>query len=179
MPEPVILDACCTLNLSATGRVEQILRELPFRFRIGSKARNEAQWLVIPGSEEREIVELQPLVEAGLLEEECLSGPEEEALYVAFSARIDEGEAEAAALAVSRGCVLAADDRKARSILTARPGDLRLTGTPELLHRWQQEAGPPPSEMADALRRIAERATYRPPRTDLLWHWWVTLAAGL
>src|SRR5439155_451800 len=115
MPDPCILDACCALNLSATGRIDEILRDLPYRFHIGRRARGEALWLSVPGSAERETVDLQPLLDADLLTEEEPSTDDEETSYAALAASLAGGEAEAAALAIRRGYILATDERKARN----------------------------------------------------------------
>jgi hypothetical protein len=176
MVDPVILDACCALNLSATGRIDGILRQLPYRFSIGCRARSEALWLAIPASEEREPVDLQPLNERGLLTDETLRGPVEETLFVQLSARLQDGEAEAAALAINRGYILATDDRKARRVVSEIHPRLRLSNTLQLVWEWQQAAGPSDAHVADALRRIAARATYRPRRSDPLFDWWMALA---
>jgi predicted nucleic acid-binding protein len=175
MVETVILDACCTLNLSATGRAEEILRRLPYHCCVGERARGEAQWLAIPDSEERELVDLRSLIDLGLLAQEELCGSAEEALFVAFGISLADGEAEAAALAVNRGYILATDDRKARRIVTEKHPALRLAGTLELIREWQQTAAPAEAEVAEALRRIADRATYRPRRSDPLYGWWAAL----
>src|SRR5262245_30982217 len=118
MAEPVILDACCTLTLSATGRIEEILGNLPHRFCVGVRARAETQYLRVEGSTEREPVNLQTLFNAGLLTEEQVHTPDEQMLYVGLAASLAGGEAEAAALAISRGYILATDERKARNLMT-------------------------------------------------------------
>jgi len=176
--ETVILDACCTLNLAATGRMAVILERLPYRFCMGRRARGEAQWLRIPGEEERELVDLEPLLQLSLLVIEDLQDPKEEALFVRFSEQIADGEAEGAALAIHRGCILATDDRKARQVVTADHPALRLISTLELIREWQDEAGIQEADMANVLRRIAERARYRPRRNHPLWDWWSRLMAG-
>jgi hypothetical protein len=173
--DTVILDACCTLNLAATGRIEEILRRLPYQFCIGRRSRGEALWLKIPDTEEREPVNLQPLIDQALLSEEWLKTSEEEALFVAFGASLADGEAEAAALAVRRGYLLATDDRKARRTVTERHPTARLTSTLELLKEWQALARPLDAELRHALLRISERATYRPRQSDPLWTWWAAL----
>src|SRR5438105_4019371 len=142
MGETIILDACCTPNFAAAGRTAEILRHLPYRFVLGPRARGEALWLAVPGSEEREVVDLQPLLDEGLLAEERLEQDPEAALFMAFSARLAAGEAEAAALAVHRGYVLGTDDRKARRIVAERHPATRLSSTLELLQEWQHLAAP-------------------------------------
>jgi predicted nucleic acid-binding protein len=174
----VILDACCTLNLAATGQIAEILERLPYRFCIGRRARGEAQWLRIPGEEEREQVDLEPLLQLSLLVIEELHDPAEEALFVQFSEQLADGEAEAAALAIRRGYILATDDRKARRVVTAGGHPVQLISTLELVREWQDEAGVPEEDMANLLRRIAERARYRPRRNHPLWDWWSRLMAG-
>ena len=175
MDETVVLDACCILNITATGRAGQILNELPHRFALGHRARGEALWLAAPDSDEREPVDLGPLLAAGLLTEALLDGPAEAALFVEFAATLADGEAEAAALAVARGYVLATDDRKARRTVAARYPSARLTGTLELIHEWQLAAAPPDVHVTEALRRISERATYQPRSSHPLRDWWVDL----
>jgi predicted nucleic acid-binding protein len=173
--DTVILDACCTLNLAATGRMAEIVEQLPYLFCIGRRALGEALWLRIPGEEERERVDLQPLVQLRLLAVHNLQGPAEEALFVRFSGQIADAEAEAAALAILRGYVLATDDRKARRVATADSPLLRLTSTLELIQEWQDAAAIPAENVADILHRVADRARYRPRRNHPLWEWWSRL----
>jgi hypothetical protein len=175
MEVTVMLDACCTLNFSATNRAADLLNDLPYRFVIGTRARSEAQWLAAPGSEEREPVDLQPLIEQGLITEARLEHEEETVIFVQLAARMGDGEAEAAALAVYRSYVLATDDRKARRILSGAHPALRLTGTLELLREWQEITRPGNREMAALLRRISERATYRPGPLNPLRPWWAAI----
>jgi hypothetical protein len=175
MAETVILDACCSLNLVATGRAGDILRQLPYRFCLSQRGRGETLYLRAPDGDERESVDLQPFFDDGLLTVEALAGTSEETLFVEFGAHVADGEAEAAALAVNRGYILATDDRKARRIVLERHTALRLIGTLELLHAWQEAAGPPDAIVSDALQRISVRATYRPRRTHPLWDWWNNL----
>jgi predicted nucleic acid-binding protein len=172
--EVIILDACCSLNLYATGRMDEILGQLPYRFCVGRRARAEAQWLRVPDAEEREQVDLEPLLQATLLEELVLQA-HEEACFVELAKVIADGEAEAGSLAVSRGCALATDDRKARRIIGERWPSLRLLGTLELLREWQETARPTDALLAEILRRISERATYRPRSNHPLWPWWHSL----
>src|SRR5262249_24890736 len=133
----IILGACCVLNLAATGSFEEILRGLPYRFHVGSRARREVQWLRFPGLHERGRVDLTRLFERGLLLEESLQHPQEEAEYVELSQVLDDQEAEAAALAVTRSYALATDDRKVRRVVSERSGPLFLCTTLEIVRAWQ------------------------------------------
>ena len=77
---------------------------------------------------EREEVDLSPLFEDGLLEEESLHGLRETALFVELSSSMDEGEAEAAALSISRGYSLVTDDRKVRRTMAEKYHSLEVVG---------------------------------------------------
>jgi hypothetical protein len=79
---------------------------LPYRWHVGHRARAEAQWLWAPDGEARDQVDLDPLMQLGLLDELELELAQQKALFVEFSATLADGEAEAAALAVTRGFVL-------------------------------------------------------------------------
>lgn len=175
MDRQIILDACCVLNFAATGCFGEILRGLSCRFHVGSRARGEAQWLRVPDADERERVDLESLFGMGLLEEQMLQQPREEALFVELGAALEDGEAEAAALAIMRGYALATDDRKARRVVLERTTDLRLYTTLEIIREWQICCAVTDAVIAAALGRMADRATYRPRRTDPLWDWWDAL----
>jgi hypothetical protein len=178
MPDTVNLDACCTLCLCATGRIDDILHDLTYSFVTGRRARGESLYLEVPGLEERELVDLDSLFQQRLLREEELTEPAEVASFVRLAARLNDGEAEAGALAAHRGYILATDDRKARRIIVEEHPSVRLLSTPELLHGWQSAAAPTNTEMAAVLRNVRQRATFQPRRSDPLYGWWVTTADG-
>jgi len=175
MPEPSILDACCTLNLYAAGEMSAILEQLPYRFVIGTRCRAEAQWLKTETPGEREKVDLAPLIQAGLLEEQSLDGSREMALFVDLSSHMEGGEAEAAALAINRGYLLATDERKVRRILASKHPALGILSTVDLLREWQVRSSLSDKACGEALRRVSFRATFVPPRADRHRDWWLKL----
>ena len=173
--ETILLDACNLLNLYGTGEIEAILRSLPYRRVVGVRGRREAQSVRKEEAEERERVDLEPLIEAGLLHEEALGCPEEQDLFVEFGLLLDDGEAEALALAVTRGYAFASDDRKARRIAVERLPGTKLWSTLELLNEWQARGGIAETALGEVLRRMSYRSSYRPRATDPLWNWWVAM----
>jgi hypothetical protein len=46
------------------------------------------------------------------------------------------------------------------------------------MREWQDEAGIQEEDMANVLRRIAERARYVPRRNHPLWDWWSRIVGG-
>ena len=176
MPESIALDACCVLNLYATGHMAQILQVLQYNAVIGSRALAEAQYLKTADPVERQPVDLAPLIAAGQLLVGHLEGHEETALFVALAAHMEDGEAEAAALAIHRGWALATDERKVRRVLSGVRPDLVIVGTSDLLHEWQARSAVPDAEMSGVLRRVTERASFVPARSDPLREWWISRA---
>lgn len=173
LPERSVLDACCTLNLYATGEMAAILEALPHSFVIGTRCRAESQWVKTETPGEREKVDLVPLLEAELLEEQSLEGSRETALFVELSSYMEDGEAEAAALAIIRGYLLATDERKVCRVLASKYPALRIQSTAELLHEWQIRCRLPDKACSDILKRVTLRATFSPPRSDKHRDWWL------
>lgn len=187
----ILLDACCLINLFATGREEEIFRSLPYRFAVASHgAREEVLEIGAassaaadenpdpssgdPGSR----VSLHPLI-AQLIETEALleletSSPVEERQLVRFAARLDDGEAHTCALARVRGARVATDDRKALRVFQAawaKGEDLPNFSEPclrtsDLVFEWADQEGISVSTLTEMLRSIARRATFLPPRSD-------------
>ena len=120
----VLMDACCTLNLYATRRIEEILRAFPMRIGAAERVVTEVIYVVRGGggddAGEREIVNLQPLIADGLLQVFGLESTEEEATYLDFASTLDDGEAKTSALAIYRGYAVSTDDRNCRKTLSSR-----------------------------------------------------------
>jgi hypothetical protein len=193
-PEPggdlVVLDACCLINLFATGRTEEILRALPHRWavarhvveeevlEIDSEKRDEA-----PGSD-RGRVSLYPLlaelVEDGVLEQLDIDSQEEEAELVRFAAELDDGEAHTCALAIVRGGRVATDDRKAiRTFPSAWDAhgheSTAVLRTSEVLFAWADAQDLVKPDLIRIVRSIARRASFIPPKSDPYFERWMEL----
>jgi len=176
----VFLDACCLINLFATGRAEEILTDLPCRFAV---ARYVAQEEVLeigsgkdddPSRPDAERVTLRPLIrdlfEREILEELDVTSQEEERELVRFATQLDDGEAHTFALAVGRDAYVATDDRKAIRVLTSICGEQGreplVCRTSELLFSWAGLRGIGESELAWIIKAIARRASFIPPKDD-------------
>lgn len=186
----VFLDACCLINLVATGRVEEILKALPHRFAVARYVVEE-EVLEIDAEEGTEAsatesgrVSLHPLlaelIDKGVLEKFDIQSEEEEAELVRFAAELDDGEAHTCALASVRGARVATDDRKAIRVLR---GDREDQGkdeepvlrTSELLLSWAREHGLGDPEIGQIVQVIARRASFFPPRNDPHFERWMAL----
>lgn len=172
----LLLDACCLLNLFATRHIEEILRTLQERFAIAAVVSAEAMWVYRGGAGndalEREAVDTQPLLAAGLLEVLAPETDAENEDFVAFAAVLDDGEAMTAALAMHRDGTVATDDRKARREIAGRAPHVALSSTAELLHMWASTARVHPAVLARALQDVHTRAQFLLRSQDPFRPWW-------
>jgi hypothetical protein len=170
-----IIDACCLINLYASGKEESILRACG-GFWIPDHVRSEALRIRQVDEDDptrlvsREI-ELENAIKAGYIRECQLEGQEELDAFVRFAMQLDDGEASCLAVAESRGWTVATDDRKARRI--ASENGILLISTPEIVRRWIDTTSPDEATVVELLKRIERFARFRPRRADPLHDWWV------
>lgn len=176
LPPLAPLDACCLLNLCATPRLEEILRSLPFRTAAADRAAAEVRYLrrggAGPDAEERDPIDLQPLIGDGLLTILHVESEREAARFVQLAAELDDGEAVTFALAIERGLAVATDDRKALRVFERYAPHLPRYTTAGLLHHWAAVHQPSPTELRRVLLSVHERARFIPGRHDPFHVWW-------
>jgi predicted nucleic acid-binding protein len=171
-PALVFLDACCLINLLATGRAEEILSVLPYQFATSRLVAVE-EVLSIAGDGGSAIfpVILDRFENLALID---LVAEGEAAEFVRFSAWLDAGEASLCALAIHRKAAIATDDRKALRILCREAPSVTTLQTPELLYDWAHLAVPSEREIADALQAVQIRARFYPRRDAPRFEWWAS-----
>ncbi len=171
----ILLDASCVMNLYATRQMPEILRAHSARFGIVVNVREESLYVRRGGSgtdaEEHDPVDLEPLIQSGVLVVFDLT-PDEETTFIAFAARLDDGEAATCAVAIHRGMAVVMDDRKGRSVLAAAAPTVTAHRTLDLVRHWAESKSIPFAEIAQVLRAIRERARFFPGRTDPNKAWW-------
>jgi len=175
MASIVIQDACVLINLLASGRFADIANGCGFRFAISSGAAQEALFLRNPDSDEREKINLQQIVDRGILEIFTLESEAEKLRYIEIARDLDDGEAESIAIAESRRLALATDDKKARRIIQRRGINIELWSTCALLRHWQNKCLISDADLGRALASISSRAKYRPKFGHPDFEWWTKL----
>lgn len=170
--EIILLDACVAINLFATRRMEEIVDALPEAVGFVDLVRGEALHVRRGGggddADERDPLDLTPLLDAGILH---LTTPTERELdaFAEFTLQLDDGEAMTAAVAVSRGWMVATDDRKAVRVLATR---VAIRSTLDLLKTWADQGSVGDETIRAALWNVRERGRYRPRRDHPLRDWW-------
>lgn len=174
-----IVDACCLINLYASGKIQEIIPACGGSFYVPQEVQNESLSIRQPDPSDSAIlipvpIDLSEAISQGLIQGCQLAGAAENESYVEFASYLDDGEASSLAIAKSRGWILATDDRKAIRIATE--AGVPVITTPELVDRWMNSAHPTADELAVAIRGIERFARFRPRRTSPLYDWWTRLS---
>lgn len=174
-PRAQILDACVLINLLASGEAEGILRAAARDSFICTAVEGESIYLRTGDPKAPlEQVDLRPLIDSRLLTVCSIEGAQEAEVYVDYASALDDGEAMSLAIAISRGFILATDERKARRLFSEAISDpLRLASTSALLRRWAEVEKIPADRLKRALLSIEKRARYQPPAADPDHQWWL------
>ena len=174
----ILNDACVLLNLLATGRIEEILGAFDCSFGIVAEVAAETLYLKNPSDGTKDRVDIQPLVDNGILFTTSVETPAEESSFVHYAALLDDGEAMSLAIATERNWLLATDDRKTRNLIERDHLRIGPITTVQLLQCWQSRRAIDDESMSNVLNRIWERASYNPkPSTDE-GQWWFSLGGG-
>ena len=104
MPDAIV-DACCFINLYATGDLRVFLSQLAWQWHIPSAALAESLFIRKVGDkdyEKREPIDAQPYFDESLITLVDVGGADEAELYVRLAGDLDDGEAMALAIAKQR-----------------------------------------------------------------------------
>ena len=176
MASIVIQDACVLINLLASGRFENIASGCGLRFAIASVVVQESMYLHNADSGEREMIDLKPLIEKGILETLAVESENEKLRYIELALNLDDGEAESVAIAEARHFALATDDKKARNLIQREGLKIELWSTCSLIRHWQGKCSIPDNDLKGVLTNIFQRARYRPKLGHPDFKWWANIS---
>lgn len=97
-------------------------------------------------------------------------------LFVKLASIIDDGEAACITIAVTQGCILATDDRKACRV--ASDHQIETISTPTIIKTWADKDSVSPRTIADVIQRIERFAVFRPRQNTPLYDWWAAHRAS-
>jgi hypothetical protein len=176
MPSATI-DACCLIDLLASGHIEAILGACGHAWHLSVAVQGEVQYIRQPDpADPSKItpvqVDLNPLLASGVLTLCQPDNQQEEDLFTQYATRFrSDGEAMCLALAESRDWLIATDDRKA--IRIALQAGLTVLSSPHLVKTWADTDGPDQTTVTKALQDIELFAQFRPNPTMPEYQWWV------
>lgn len=92
--------------------------------------------------------------------------------YVSFAIEIDDGEAQALAIAKNRGYVLLTDDHKAARVASRPEVAVRTTSTASILRDWAQLDRRNEARLGEVIARITVLARFGPRMDSPDYAWW-------
>ena len=174
----IILDACCIINLYASGQMDGILQSISKSVAVAAYVRDE-EALRIFGEPEGNVtrkyerIDLQPFIDCGLLTVVLPETEAENITFINFAAALGgDGEAITGAIAFHRNWSIGTDDRKAISFFAQNIPQLQVITTPELIKDWVDTTHPSFEIIHATLQRIRARARYEPHPKHRLYDWW-------
>ncbi len=176
MPDAAI-DACCIIDLLASGDAEAILRASGFTWHLPAAVQSEVQYCrqhdqTQPGKTVTVPVVLSALISSGLLTVCDPQNQQELDQFTHYAAIFrSDGEAMCLALAEQRKWVVATDDRKA--IRVAKQAGLTVVSCPELVKAWADATGPDQAALNKVLQDIQVLAQFKPYPSLPHYQWWV------
>lgn len=180
----IVLDACCVMTLYASGEMAGILGAIQESVKVAAYVKDSEALSIYAVSKHRalprrELIDLQPLIDSGLIEIVDLASVDEWAIVIDLtSRRLDDGEAISAAIAVTRNWALATDDRAARRVSQQRYPAIELLTTSHLVRHWADHARPQRTALANALSGIENRANFVIGQNDPQFDWWQSSKAS-
>lgn len=176
MPSAAI-DACCLIDLLATGHLEAIPRAAGLDWHLPTAVEGEVQHVrqydpAQPGRFLKVPVALSPLKASGVLQVCAPADQTEQDRFVHYAAQFrSDGEAMCIAIAEQRGWAIATDDRKA--IRVAQQAGLRVVSCPMLVKRWADATKPDQTTLCKILQDIQVLAQFKPNPIMPEYQWWV------
>ena len=175
--ECVILDACCVMNLYASGQMANIISSIAETMAVAVYVMKVEALTVYAVSkkstlDEKELIDLQPLINKGLLITVEIESNEDKLAFIEFAEQgMDDGEAITMAIAVNRNWAIATDDRIAKRIFNAEYNN-QIISTPEIIKHWQENGKPSTDILRQAIINIEKRANYLLGSRHPLCEWW-------
>ncbi|MEE4378690.1 MAG: hypothetical protein V2J55_14455 [Candidatus Competibacteraceae bacterium] len=175
---PLILDACCIINLHVSGRIADILSALPVPI-IMSETVKSFELLSLQKLDALSAShsgKFQTAIDRGLITVTDFETEEERANFVNYAAVLgDDGEAATFAIAAARGYAVATDDRKALNFAAQELPHLPLINTPHLVKQWVDNNSTQREAHREVLQNIRQLGRYLPPKAHPLYEWWMLI----
>jgi predicted nucleic acid-binding protein len=176
--DPVLLDACCLLNLYASGRFQEIAETFSQLTIAEYVVHKEALFIrkrnVNPETDDREKVELESFISSGLIRVISINSKDENETYVDLASELGDGEAISITLALHNHCIIATDDRKALRVIS-KLSSITSISTLEIVKKWSDKKRIHATELKQILLNMLFCANYQPGEREPLYRWWESL----
>lgn len=170
-----VIDCCSLLNLYSGWSGLTELRELRRTWHICEAVLGEAEYTREYGPDGFPLLvplDMTALTRSGLLLPARPETEQEIDDYVSFAIEVDDGEAQALAIAKNRGFVLLTDDHKAARVAGTSPVGVRTTSTANILRAWALLDPSNEARLHEVIARITVLARFRPRMDSPDYAWW-------
>lgn len=179
MTRPLVIDACCTLNVLATRLDVEIVEACDLSFLISDRAHGEALFLHSAPDEEgvraKESASTQRLQDAGRFEIRRLDTAALQDAFVECAAQLRDEDASCVALAGVLGLPLMTDDGKERRVAIAIFPTIELVSTLSVLNDAVKALSLSEEAQLRVVTDLRWRGNFAPPRRDPLATWYADL----
>ena len=176
-----IIDSCSLINLySGWGRLDELL-ELDSQWHICDAVANEAEYVREYGPNGDKLLvrlDLQLSIQRGVLTSLSPESEKELEDYVNYATEVDDGEAQALAIAKNRDFILLTDDRRAARLAQRPDINVRTTSTPAVLQSWSRLSIENEHKLTVIIPRIADLARFAPASDSAFFAWWMRYMTG-
>lgn len=171
----VVVDACSSINLFATGRAVEIVRAAGLQLVVLPEVSGEAQYLLGDFDDDGERthvpIDWAPLFTSGLASRQ--SFPDEAVpVLVEFAEHLTDNDARCAAMARHLGFGLLSDDGKVRRTFAAKCPTLMLLSIVSVVRLAGKQLGLKRPALGELFRQMRERARFEPSRKDPEFDWY-------
>jgi predicted nucleic acid-binding protein len=176
-----IIDCCSLINLYTGWRGLSELRLLGNTWFVADAILAEAQYTREIDSNGKLVtvaLSLDELVRSGNLQRARPETPDEIDWYVRLARELDDGEAQALAIAKMRGYMLLTDDAKAARIARTSALSVETTSTVAVLQDWLATDPSHQVLIREVVRRITTLARFKPSKGDSGLEWWLSMLQG-
>jgi hypothetical protein len=170
-----VIDCCSLLNLFMGWRGLTELRALGGRWHICDAVLGEAEYTREYGPDGSLLLvpmDAKELVRSGFLLAARPESEQELEDFVAFATEVDDGEAQALAIAKNRRYVLLTDDRKAAAVARRADVGIAVISTAAVLQVWARRDRDNEARLRDVIGRISTLARFSPRAGDEDYDWW-------
>lgn len=175
----LIIDACCMINVLATGRELALAEALDLTLLMSARAHSEALYLSSPPDDEgvrrRELASTAGLRACGRLALRALDGDEFVNAFVDCAARLRDADASCVAFAGVSRLPLVTDDAKERKVARSLFPQIELVSTLDLVHDAIMALKMPEPEVFQLVHDLRWRGNFAPPKRDARAGWYVDL----
>lgn len=173
----IILDACCIINLYASGEMRAILKAIPKSLSIATFVKEQEVLKIYSGPLDNvtasyETIDLQPFINEKLLVLAEIANESEEVFYVNLAQKLDDGEAITGAIAINRNWAIATDENKAIKLFQNKAPHIALVSTLDLVKFWVDTTKPNKQTIQNMVLNIRVRGNYEPHKNHHLFSWW-------